>query len=139
MPRPRTHRVPLAGVKHPIARTAVALVLLVAAVAPAEALASERVGSAVFEVLAERGEADVVIAYASPAGLERVQSIAGRVPAGHLEIRRTLRRVAAFAGTVTASGLAALLRDPRVLRIDLEEGGGGRLAQVVPLVGLDAV
>lgn len=113
--------------------------LLVAAVAPAEALASERVGSAVFEVLAERGEADVVIAYASPAGLERVQSIAGRVPAGHLEIRRTLRRVAAFAGTVTASGLAALLRDPRVLRIDLEEGGGGRLAQVVPLVGLDAV
>jgi len=99
----------------------------------------ERVGDAVFEVLAERGEARVAVVYSGPPGADRAASIAAGAPAGHFRVRHRMRRIAAMSGSVTARGLAALLRDPRVRRVDLEEGGGGRLAEVVPLVGLDAV
>lgn len=45
----------------------------------------------------------------------------------------------AFAAEIDRDDLEELRRDPRVLAVALDEGGGGGLAQSVPLIGADAV
>lgn len=45
--------------------------------------------------------------------------------------------ISAVAGQVTSSGLAKLLADPDVLRVDLDTGGTGGLAQSVSLIHAD--
>lgn len=47
--------------------------------------------------------------------------------------------ISAVAGDVSMSGLARLLANPDVVRIDIDVGGSGGLSQSVPLINADAV
>ena len=67
---------------------------------------------------------------------ERVLS--ALAPDDFVPVRR-FAAIPAFAGTVTAAGLSRLSGLPDVVRIDLDEGGGGNLAQARPLVRADLV
>lgn len=97
------------------------------------------VGEAVVAEIALRGAAAVVIVYRGQPGRALARSIGDALPRGHFAPRHHFRGISALSGTITARGLEALLRDPRVVRVGLEEGGAGSLAEVVPLVGLDFV
>ncbi len=54
-------------------------------------------------------------------------------------VRHRYRYVPALAGMISDAGLAALRSDPLVESIDLDEAGGGHLAQSVPALGADVV
>lgn len=68
-----------------------------------------------------------------------VDQILAGLPASEFDLRRRFVTVAAFAGDATRAGVAALEADPRVLRIDLDEGGSGHLNQAAPLARVDLV
>jgi subtilisin family serine protease len=53
-------------------------------------------------------------------------------------MRRAFERVPAFAADVDALELEALAAHPAVLRVDLDEGGSGHLAESGPLAGVNA-
>ncbi|MFP8877993.1 MAG: S8 family serine peptidase, partial [Myxococcota bacterium] len=146
--------------------TATALALLVAFATPvvsdgpgpaasSQLEPSAVVGPEVAAALREREWVRVLVALSPPTGGKRAggaefaaphmweaistrcASVLERLPPGEFELTHRFRSVPAFAGLSRASGILALARDPRVVRVDLDRGGDGALAEVVPLVGLD--
>lgn len=122
-----------------------ALILLLAA---AQARADARLGPGVEAALATKQEVRVLVMFAEPAaeeasprlGQSRRQQIAKlrtdllrAMPPGSVKQRRQFEFVPGFAAEVDAQGLRALLQNPKVLRIDLDEGGRGDMAQAAPL------
>ena len=90
------------------------------------ALAFSKTGDAVVRELAASGRAHVIVAlrhWAAPRGSARVTA--------------SWRNLDGFAADVTPESLAELEADPNVVRVDLDDGGTGGLAQSVPLVGGD--
>lgn len=63
--------------------------------------------------------------------------ILGRLPSGEFQIHRTFHSVPAFAIEIGERGLQRLLEDSRIMRIDLDVGGEGHLAEAVPLAEVD--
>jgi subtilisin family serine protease len=100
-------------------------------------LASGVVGEPVLSALDVADEVRVVVVYHGRADRSRADAIIARVSRRHLGARHRFHRLPAMAVTVTRDGLLALVADPRVRRIDLDEGGGGDMGVAVPLVGLD--
>lgn len=80
--------------------------------------------------LPEKADVDLVAA---------AEALVRAVPATEIRLERRFETVPALAATVSPAGLAALLDDPSVLRIDLDLGGEGALAQAVPLIGASAL
>lgn len=87
-----------------------------------------KAGPAVAHELAAHGHVRVVVALRHRAE-----------PHGSARIVARWRNLAGFAADVTADSLAELEADPNVLRVDLDSGGKGGLAQSVPLIGGDRV
>jgi hypothetical protein len=114
--------------------------------------AAAKVGPEVLEALGQTGSANVMIALQRPAaararGLDmaalksqigQMQSdVMAGLPAGY-QARHTYSAVPALAGRVTSeAALAALARHPHVVRIDLDVGGTGSLADSVPYINAD--
>lgn len=111
-----------------------------------------KVGEGVIEALQREGEANVVVALVEPpsAGapqivLPTLRSEIGSLQRGVLSqlapsdfgTKQAYRAIPALAGTVTNAGLAKLLANPNVVRIDLDVGGTGSLANSVPLIDAD--
>ncbi|MCP3979111.1 MAG: S8 family serine peptidase [bacterium] len=70
--------------------------------------------------------------------IERVQDrVLAQVDRDELRVAHRFGAVSAFAGEVTAAGLAKLAAMPEVLRIDLDSGGKAHLSQAVPLTNTD--
>jgi Subtilase family/Putative metal-binding motif len=67
---------------------------------------------------------------------ERFLSALGK---GDLKLRHRLQSVPIISGDLRSSGLARLRHMAGVLRVDLEQEGGGDLAQSVPLIRADVV
>lgn len=119
----------------------------------AELRGSERVAGRVLDVLALRQRARVLVVFepaipgskpGKPPGAGSGEAISrarveilGMLPAEHFRLQRGFRRIAAFAGDVTAEGLLVLAADPRVRRVDLDEGGTGHLVNGIPLAEVD--
>lgn len=61
------------------------------------------------------------------------ESLLGRAKSSDLQLRRSFATVPGFAVELNSAGLESLRRDPRVTRIDLDEGGSGHLSQARPL------
>jgi subtilisin family serine protease len=113
------------------------------------------VGAAVVDLLETEERARVMIAFAAPEAGSAARdgetpkararraieatggAILARMAPGDFVLEHRYRAIGALAGTVSARGLLQLLGDPTVLRVDLDEGGAGHLAQSVPLVNLD--
>lgn len=68
-----------------------------------------------------------------------IDSVLGTLPPDQFKLRHRFRYSAVFSGSIGSAGLLALVGHPLVVRIDLDGGGGGALAEAVPLVGLDVV
>ena len=90
------------------------------------ALAFSKSGDAVVRELAASGHARVVVALRRQAA-----------PRGSARVTARWRNLSGFAAEVTPQSLAELEADPNVLRVDLDSGGTGGLAQSVPLIGGD--
>ncbi|HPA96583.1 MAG: S8 family serine peptidase [Acidobacteria bacterium] len=87
-----------------------------------------------------RGETmPVIVRFASPAGeaepARRGAALLARVPASERSGERLFTTVPGMALSLSARGLAALLAEPEVLRVDPDAGGGALLAETVPLAG----
>ena len=90
----------------------------------------------VFAAVAPGGEEAVELPAGgpSPTMVRRVaDELLQRIPAAGFRLARRYTFVNALAGEVTAGVLAALLADPRVLRVDLDQGGTGTLTEALPL------
>ena len=114
------------------------------------------VAPAVTEALAADGTARVMIAF-EVAALERMapgargtvaareaisaagEDVVERFGPSEFTLRHRYGSVNAVAGEITAAGLERLLADPSVVRVDLDQGGRGQLAEGVPLASLDDV
>lgn len=59
------------------------------------------------------------------------------VDASDFQLTHRYRAIAALAGRSTRPGIARLAAHPQVVRIDLDIGGGGALADTVPLIDAD--
>jgi subtilisin family serine protease len=90
------------------------------------ALAFSKTGDAVVRELAASGTAHVIVALRHHAA-----------PRGSARVTAAWRYLDGFAAEVTPESLAELEADPNVVRVDLDAGGTGGLAQSVPLVGGD--
>jgi subtilisin family serine protease len=113
--------------------------------------ASQKIGSGVIEALQVDGHAHVMIMLAEPVTMSRGAdlttmrkavakaqgAVLGRLYASDYSARRTYQTIPALAGRVTQTGLAKLVADPTVVKIDLDVGGTGSLATSVPLIGVD--
>jgi hypothetical protein len=114
----------------------------------------EKVGAEVYERVAAAGHVRVLIFLASPprpwnagdplkAMRENVtlsqDAILSDLGANDFLLRRRFQTVPAIAGEVTGDGLERLVGLPGVLRVDLDEGGTGSLAEVLPLIRADTV
>jgi subtilisin family serine protease len=115
------------------------------------------VGPEVIAALETQEKVRVIIAFAVPGGLAwqdeqegNKQTLEARIAAvsraiirefapGEFEVRRRFRSINALAGMISASGVLRLLDKARVVRIDLDAGGSGHLAEAVPLMKLDAL
>lgn len=115
--------------------------------------AAAKVGPGVAERLKETGSAQVMIAL-QPAGRPAAPGLAlaaekarisdmqvdvlARVGASDYTSRHIFAVVPALAGRVrTEAGLAAIARNPHVVRIDLDTGGTGSLVNSVPVIAAD--
>ena len=116
----------------------------------AAVLGSETVGAAVVDALDSEETVRVIIILDVPGleghtapGRSRVKTAAdaaiGRFGSGEFQLRHRFTSVNAIAGDVSAAGLLRLSSDPKILRVDVDEGGQGLLAQAVPRVGLDTL
>lgn len=94
------------------------------------ALSLTKTGDAVTHELARHGRARVIVAMRERA------PIAG---SEDMTVTTRWRHIAGFAAEVTPRAIEQLEHDPNVLRVDLDEGGHGGLAQSVPLIGGDVV
>lgn len=88
------------------------------------------------QAIAERGLGPTSAERRHAIAAVREQILEG-LPAGEALVKRQFETVHAMALEVSLAGLEALLRDERVERIDLDQGGQAHLAQSVPLVGAD--
>jgi subtilisin family serine protease len=83
-----------------------------------------------------------VIVYVSRRGREaraQADTVIARLPAAELFVGRRFARVPAFAGAVTAPGLARLARTPEVLRVSLDTPVRIQLSEAIPLVRIDTL
>lgn len=119
-------------------------------------LASVVVGAAVVDALAVDSAVRVIVAFEAPSvatrGPRRTRRVdpevmvriaqtadgllAGFAP-GEFTLHYRYGAIPAIVGSVRTEGLLRLLADPRVLHIDVDEGGAGSLGESVPLVNLD--
>lgn len=109
------------------------------------AVRAQDVSAALYRAIREEGRARVIVALRPPpmaAGKAEygklVQSTAARVTLGltdaELHVTHRWKNVPALAGDVTAAGLAMLLRDPDVLRVDLDVAGHMALGESASLI-----
>lgn len=116
------------------------------------ASAQEKVGHGVVEALQREGGANVVIALLEPPSMRapqidlpklrtEIESLQGQVLStlyvSDYRARHKYRAVPALAGWVSRTGLAELIANPNVVKIDLDVGGTGGLANSVPLIRAD--
>jgi subtilisin family serine protease len=83
-----------------------------------------------------------VIVYVSRRGREaraQADALIERLPAADLRVGRRFARVPAFAGSVSAAGLARLAGTPDVLRVSLDIPVQIQLSEAIPLVRIDAL
>jgi hypothetical protein len=83
-----------------------------------------------------------VIVYVSRRGREaraQADAVIARLPAAELSVGRRFARVPAFAGSVTAPGLARLAGAPDVLRVSLDIPVRIQLPEAIPLVRIDTL
>jgi len=83
-----------------------------------------------------------VIVYVSRRGQEarrQADSVIEKLPAAELSVGRRFERVPAFAGFVTAAGLARLAGIPDVLRVSLDTPVRIQLSEAIPLVRIDTL
>ena len=111
----------------------------------------DRVGPGVLQRLAETDRVRVMVFLAAtPVPLNRLNEVAREVSRAQERVLTALTRkeftpihvfasIPALAGEVNQPGLQKLLGVPGVLRVDLDEGGTGSLAQAVPLTNTDQV
>lgn len=110
------------------------------------------VGQDVIDALQTSDEVEVDIALAPPQALTArpvdlpsvraavaaaVDDVLAGLSASDFRLGRRFAAVPVITGAITRDGLDRLLRNPRVLRIDLPAGGTGGLAQSVPLIDAD--
>ena len=113
-------------------------------------IAQGRVGAEVVDRLADEPRVrvmvvfDEVVSRESATDSERLSAIqrvgerlVGELPHQESLLKHRFESVPALALDVSWSALAELAEDPAVLRIDLDEGGHGGLAEALPLVGGD--
>ena len=120
----------------------------------ARAAADDRVGQGVISGLTRASSLRVMVAFSLPGGAVASRMAAdvrnrevgtarermlARIPVAEFQLLRSFESVNAVAGQVSAAGVARLLDDPNVLRIDLDEGGSGHLLQALPLMDIDLV
>jgi hypothetical protein len=106
-------------------------------------------GSEVVQALQSTGSARVIVALRPQSGgdpgersrrLESAQTrVLARLAPHEFAIAHRYKAVSALSGTISAAGLAKLLASPDVLRVDLDQGGSGSLAQSVPQIHADVV
>ena len=116
------------------------------------ASAQEKVGQGVIEILQREGGANVVIALVEPPSMRASQidlpilrseiaslqaQLLSTLYASDYRERHRFRAVPALAGWVSSAGLAKLVGNPNVVKIDLDVGGTGSLANSVPLIRAD--
>lgn len=115
--------------------------------------AAAKVGPGVAEQLQETGSAQVMIALQRPVrpaapGLElaaekaRISEmqvdVLARLGAADYASRHAYSAVPALAGRIRSeAGLAAIARNPHVVRVDLDQGGTGHLVNSVPVIAAD--
>jgi subtilisin family serine protease len=68
-----------------------------------------------------------------------VDDLLGRFLPGELNLRRRFATLNALAGDITSAGVARLVADPRVIRIDLDKGGAANLVEARALARIDPV
>jgi len=116
------------------------------------ASAQEKVGQGVIEVLQAKGKAFVVIALVEPPSINKPkidlqtvkneianlqEGVLSQLDASDFSLKHKYSSVPALAGTVTETGIAELIENPNVVRIDLDVGGTGSLENSVPLIDAD--
>ena len=115
--------------------------------------AAAKVGPGVADQLRETGSAQVMIALQPPghpvapglalaaekARISQMQvDVLARLGARDYASRNVFTAVPALAGRIRSeAGLAAIARNPHVVRIDLDEGGTGHLVNSVPVIAAD--
>ncbi len=122
--------------------------LLALLLAAGHAHADTRVGPGIDDALGAAGSVRVLVMFAEPASetplltlsesrRERIAKVRSDllrgVPPGSVKQRRQFEFVPGFAADIDAQGLRALLQNSSVLRIDLDEGGRGDMAEAAPL------
>ncbi len=135
----------------------IAMLTTLACLGPKPALAETIVGQSVLDALVEQPMVRVMIAFdvsvptefqrgtylTSDAGREAVavarSRVVGAIPYAEFILRRQFDSVNAVAGEISAKGLEELLLEPSVLRVDLDAGGRGSLAESVPLSSFNSV
>jgi subtilisin family serine protease len=125
--------------------------LLSCALLAALPLFAASVGPGVEQTVRSRGRARVVVSFNEPAASGKMAvpqraaiaairgDIVGTLDADDATITDSWDLVPAFAGDLTAEGLAKLAAHPSVDRIDLDVAGSGGLTESVPLVGANLV
>lgn len=112
----------------------------------------QRLDAAVSAQLQAAGAADVFVMLREPAMKRRhdphvrrqaiasaCEAVLAAVPQREVRLRRQFSVVSGFTASATATGVARLLADPAVLRVDPLRYGSGALADSVPQVRADAV
>jgi subtilisin family serine protease len=70
---------------------------------------------------------------------QTAEELLGSFRPAEFALKRRFGSVNALAGEISRAGLRRLLRDPRVLRVDLDVGGVGHLDEARPLATIDAM
>jgi subtilisin family serine protease len=114
-----------------------------------QALSAQTVGAAVYSALRARETARVIVSLREPAveglgartaavaGMQR--GVVGDVDGSQFRVTQAYAAIPALSGEITEAGLAALLDNPDVVRVDLDPEIHGALAQSVPLIQADEV
>ena len=118
----------------------------------AQLVAGGRVGGPVVERLVGESSARVMVVFKAPQarsggsdGMRRSvirstrERLIAALPVDGFTLRHQYDSVEAMALDVSWDALQALAADPAVLRIDLDEGGQGGMAQSRPLIGADTL
>ena len=120
--------------------------------------ANHKVGNSVTEALTDAvqdSRVSVIIAFdysggsstklnlRSPEGKSRIASVTDSLLSAmapdEFELLARFRSINALAVDIGVAGLESVLRRPEVMRIDLDVGGRGHLAEAVPLVGIESL